>query len=937
MFLIVIYCGVFPHVVIGTLIIEWFLLLIYFVYIRYYHANEGDYRTVLFMSLFFTTIFSIGVIVFMITLFFDNPDEFLFGFLFKYASRSSINISISLFMYILKYLIDDCNFINFLSTLFKSISFKIILETIILFYNGSSYFHILNKLGLLLMAHRFFGSAGSVKNIYDKILLCFIALINMQGKFSVKCMVNDELLQIDVIQSSCSPNNIRDLFLELINTYFFSFRVKNHGIEKYDEHMTKMNESKILSVNFPKKLGFQSHNIVLDEENHGFLKDNTTNKFVPRLFITTGDNDLFDHISKGTEYSCPCVNNQVLINKGFKLQSLQYSNYPTYLHTCGKNLIESALRQYGGMGNSVDPDIFDSYKIFVKSSYINSLQEFLDKDKGKIDWLDWLNSTDPKKKPLYLEAYKKYKEEVFFMNNTQFYNDYALQYKLHTKTDEKIFQDPSTMDCFKNKPVKSKARAIIEEHDVTKVLMGPIVKRVKDWHKTQPWYGVGFDNYERCILFNDWVEELGGPDKVDIICIDGSAFDSTQHSCIQEVMDSTILSTVIENHYSDIEAYANVDHAYIAALNRYKKVTGNINKSNCNPHKTTVNMFLDGTTGSGTMFTSDGNCERSSSYIRFALSMMLIKCNECKYMYMEDGFPAFCRYQVCGDDAIIFVKKEFTKLLEIYLKKYVYSEKAGVQHGLGQIAKSFIVCDFKTLYKAEYLSCNFMYVKTDEIMSYRWDKRSRWQNKSTHCLYMVRKPERVLQLWPWSRSIKSTSAPKIISEIMEYAIADCKEMITWCKGIDLLEAFTQYGLLNKLKNSYPNQYKQIYDSIHITKDNRKYMESKYMLSYNNKNMQSSYSSYNKIDLNKQFLQLLNDLFDLSEGDILELKNCVFNDTLVSHEIMEKIYKTNFKNYRDTNKYMKESNFIIKNGKLVLETLNEKDCIRDFYYININEI
>lgn len=314
---------------------------------------------------------------------------------------------------------------------------------------------------------------------------------------------------------------------------------------------------------------------------------------------------------------------------------------------------------------------------------------------------------------------------------------------------------------------KMKARAIIEESDIMKVLMGPIVKSLtKKSKRLFRWYGSGLNNGERCEKFKQWIDNLGGHEAIEILCLDGSAFDSTQHKQIKEVLDHKYLVNEINSNVIDISKYCNINHVYFAAKNELKIVKGKVDG-------TKVKLTLDGTVGSGSMNTSNGNTTRSGSYVGFASEEANII--EGAHFYFE----------CCGDDIIIFIKKSFTDNLIYSLWQNVYADKSGVKHGLGQIAK--IIERFSSIEDAEYLSCNFIVNEYGNIK-------------------MIRKIDRLLQLLPWSRSVKSNRTDNMHKELTEYASADYMEMRSWMGDIKLFNIIaTRISNYHKI-NYYVKNY-----------------------------------------------------------------------------------------------------------------------------------
>ena len=70
--------------------------------------------------------------------------------------------------------------------------------------------------------------------------------------------------------------------------------------------------------------------------------------------------------------------------------------------------------------------------------------------------------------------------------------------------------------------------------------------------KNKEWYGVGLSNEDRSAKFEIWVDDMGGEDNIDIICIDGSAFDSTQHRELLQTLDQELLKVIFKEFEHEI-------------------------------------------------------------------------------------------------------------------------------------------------------------------------------------------------------------------------------------------------------------------------------------------------------------------------------------------------------------------------------------------------
>ena len=233
--------------------------------------------------------------------------------------------------------------------------------------------------------------------------------------------------------------------------------------------------------------------------------------------------------------------------------------------------------------------------------------------------------------------------------------------------------------------------------------------------KNKEWYGVGLSNEDRSAKFEIWVDDMGGEDNIDIICIDGSAFDSTQHRELLQTLDQELLKVIFKEFEHEIHQYCNPEHVYQIITNTRQLISGEVYDRKDDKiekdEKTKIQMWIDGTVTSGQMMTSCGNCNRSAAYIETAI-LGHNKDNEEKLYTKQDGNHSNINFEVCGDDVIVFIAKNKTQDFIKALKKYVYADTTGIRHGLGQIAKTFDVYD--KLNKAEYLSCSFLTTTKDK-------------------------------------------------------------------------------------------------------------------------------------------------------------------------------------------------------------------------------
>jgi transcription antitermination factor NusG len=439
----------------------------------------------------------------------------------------------------------------------------------------------------------------------------------------------------------------------------------------------------------------------------------------------------FKHNKKHLQ-ECNGGYSNVLIQKSPIFSGYFVSNKPYFLHSCVRNLTESIYRQYSALVSYDEKEVYN-YKQYVVNAYIQPIiKESLNHQFPKFD--EWLSRYSGKQLLKYQKAYQEYIEKP------QITREDVMKMLMHSKTDEKVFIDYST-----NKP-KIKSRTVIEQLDTIKVIMGPFISFVSKISKiVDQTYGSGLNFEERCHKFEKWIDILG--DYV-VVCIDGSAFDSTQWEAIMLALDTELYDQLIELHKNDILQYCDVELLKLI-IREYNMVV----------HCKIAQFFKNGTVPSGKMNTSDGNTRRSSSYVRYGA----MKAN------LIYGVDFFC--ECCGDDIIIFIKRKQASRLIESLEKFVYlKDNIDKSHGLGQIAKKFDIYD--SIADAEYLSCYFLVNSCNKIK-------------------MIRKPERFLQLTPWTKSNNQRDIHKSNILNKELSLGDAMELMSWCGDIELYAEYAK--------------------------------------------------------------------------------------------------------------------------------------------------
>lgn len=686
-----------------------------------------------------------------------------------------INLIILILHFCIIYMEYDLGVMECFNVYRKSYTIKFIIEVIIsMIYDN--HFVIFSRTMNMLVSYLIFGDI-QLKNNYSKFAALVLALSNVQGKFGVQTTP----VSIEIINQQCSINDLPTMVKDLVATVPF--------IEIEWKHTNKKN--KITTINRAPTIkeggivddeGISAITLNKDGKEEWFkigrdLKSDFT-YILPKISIKSDNEELFKCFTEGTNYECPTESTNTLMEKFPHFRSLSMHNYPLYLHRCERCLVGSCLRQFGGCANRIDLEIFEEYYTFVEQYIINPIR--LCKQRH-IDWQLWLTEVDSKKRALYIEHYENYNNTAKYLSDEEFIRKHVINTKIHTKTDEKIFIDPETN--------KMKERAIIEESDIMKVLMGPIVKSVTyKCKQIFSWYGSGLSNEERCIKFERAIDNLGGIDQVSFICLDGSAFDSCQHKEIKQALDHRYLLNELYDNILDVMKYAEPRHIEFGITNELKIVKGKVNN-------TSVELIIDGTVGSGYMNTSNGNTLRSGSYVKFAAH----KANIIENVHFN--------FECCGDDIFIIIRRDKRDELVKALWKYIYAPKSGVTHGLGQIAKTIEITD--NIFETEYLSCNLIINEYGKIK-------------------MIRKVERLMQLLPWSASVKSTRTDRVLKELSEFASCDYLELTSWSGDIEFFNT-----IANKIKQYHNINYNaKNYKNYNDRTDNRSGKQYRFNTSFN---------------------------------------------------------------------------------------------------------
>jgi hypothetical protein len=374
--------------------------------------------------------------------------------------------------------------------------------------------------------------------------------------------------------------------------------------------------------------------------------------------------------------------NEYMTYKTFSISGFYLDrNYPYKLHRCVNNEVEAIYRQ---LKVKIRPDmeVIKDFKKFCKKRIDDLINNNEIEETG---FIEYINKFAPSKNE-YMQGYNSYLEG----------HKLDLGYKMHSKTDEKFFINYGE--------VKLKSRNISAQSSMAKALMGFITHTGMKLLHNQEWSGPGRNNEQHINKFQNWIDEIPN---CSVLCVDGSAFDSTQHREILECVDAYFL-TKIRDHCADYLQY-------IGYLDLEKVLRQTVFKVTTKHFQYTI----QGTQMSGRMNTCLCNTLRSHLYIEYSL----YKANLLNHIYIK--------HEVTGDDQIIFMPKYLVDRYITFARKYVYArEDDDVEYGLGQIAKTFDI--YHGISGAEYLSLIILY------------------DEETGKIALIRKPDRFLQMTPFT-------------------------------------------------------------------------------------------------------------------------------------------------------------------------------------------
>jgi hypothetical protein len=416
--------------------------------------------------------------------------------------------------------------------------------------------------------------------------------------------------------------------------------------------------------------------------------------------------------------NCDNNNDDVMKQKSVLITGFDVPNIPAKIHRCPRCAVESLARQLMSNGLKPCPNKVQHLKErYGKSEKFRELYQAMTQYEFK-PWT-WIDKYSGQQAERYRQALDEYRDAKTKYNN---YRVEASKMKQHTKTDEKIMILYNEM--------KMKARAVTQQSNICKVLMGPVTAYITYCRKMagNESFGSGLTNEARCEKFQRWMEK--GYDA--FLPLDGSAFDSTQSAEIQEAIDHQDYQAFFDLHGAEYSDYADVKDAYEVCMETTLDITCMLGS-----------YRVEGSIPSGTMKTSDGNTNRSGEYVREIFDYMgeevKLKPSGWDQRIVKYGFLEGIDYNVetCGDDVLLFTFKTFSELFVKMAYKHVYEKdckqfERRQTSTLGQIAKMMTFHD--RLEDCDYLSCDIVIDST------------------TGLIKMYRKLERFFQMTPFTIS-----------------------------------------------------------------------------------------------------------------------------------------------------------------------------------------
>lgn len=480
-----------------------------------------------------------------------------------------------------------------------------------------------------------------------------------------------------------------------------------------------------------------------------------------------------------------------IIQKMARIQGDFFDNKPFKLHRCKRNETEAAARQFSCQ---VEPDLknVNELKNVIRDLIIPVIERSENVSPTPVmDYDLWINSFSGIKKKSYLEAYQKFLAGDKYNGST---------YMNTVKIDEKIFINPVTF--------KTKARNITAQTEICKIIIGHFIDHVSLVCKNSlQSYGSGLRAEDRCEKFLKWTQHFGGDYK--IVCVDGQAYDATRHKVIQEVIDVQIYKWFMERFKLELFKSPVSPHVIEEVLYILDQMVYGKN----------YKYLIYGTQATGRMNTTNGNTLSNIGYQTYI-------CHKAGLKWKRDYF-----FEAAGDDTFIIIRGNKYKLYIKAAWSFCYTDDASkpIVHGLGQACKFFDL--FDTIQGSEYLSCYLLQSQTD-------DK-----------IYMIRKPERFLQLTSWTYNNKHTNLRKAHRLNAELACMEGLNILSQQDFIPLYRALAYQGIRtgnHKISNTTRKKFNLESNKHNDLRDSR------------------------SANLSREFNQLMFDKFLINEGEINNL-------------------------------------------------------------------
>jgi hypothetical protein len=585
-----------------------------------------------------------------------------------------------------------------------------------------------------------------------------------------------------------------------------------------------------------------------DKNNKGKFKIQFRNKKIAKI--------LTQNIKMGKDRLRCDANNEreYMTKKTFELTGIfMDTNRPYKLHRCQNNEIEAIYRQL-------------KIKLRPDPKELKEFSKFCRKEIDKIftcniieetDVMDYINSMGPKRYE-YKQGYEFYEEG----------RKLDLKFKMHPKTDEKFF--------IKYGEPKLKSRNISAQSAMAKSLMGFLCDTGMKILHQQEWSGPGKNPNERCEKFEQWIKEIPN---CAVMSVDGSAFDSTQHREILEVTDKYFLEKIRDNCSKYLKYMNYIDLSRIISQIDFQVTTKNFYYK------------IHGTQMSGRMNTCLCNTLRSYLYVKYIISKM------------NNIHPELIKFEVCGDDQILFMPKFYIDKYIFYARKHVYTrEDEEVEYGLGQIAKTFDI--YKNITGAEYLSTILIYDAVNDRLA------------------MVRKPDRFLQLTPFTFRNDRKRIHKFLYLQNLLAISDYqntkqdKYQLTFYRVyLEKMNELAKKNLVKLRKYIKPKEIKQLRRIVFTENESHRYSSTN---DTREKNIQ---------DFDDLFEEFMFKNYGINRADIESYVETVSNIKSINDKpqllIVDKLnnitdYHQFYKKYYNINKHIKNIAVTIQNNKIIFE-------------------